>query len=103
MWKHLQAIYSQVDQSRKLKLEYEIANINQEDRGIHSLYVEILKLWTKQDMISSSNISGVTYSEFKKGRDHARVMHFLMKLRPEFENVQATLINRGALNKESID
>ena len=47
MWKHLQGFYSQVDQSRQFQLEYEIANINQEDRDIHGFYIEILKLWTE--------------------------------------------------------
>ena len=57
IWDHLNGIYSQVNQSRQFELEYEIANINQEDRDIRSFYVAMLELWTEQDMISSSMIS----------------------------------------------
>ena len=56
IWDHLNGIYSQVNQSRQFELEYEIANINQEDRDIRSFYVAMLELWTEQDMISSSMI-----------------------------------------------
>lgn len=85
MWTHLKGIYSQVNLSRQFELEYEIANISQADRDIGSFYTEMLKLWTEQDMISSSKISSTAYAEVKNKRDHRRVMQFLMNLRPEFE------------------
>lgn len=88
MWKYLQGIYFQVIQSRQFELEYETANISQEGRDIRRFYVEILKLWTEQDMISSNTISSAAYVEIKKERDRGRVMQFLMKLRPEFENAR---------------
>ena len=74
IWNHLKGIYSPVNQSRQFKLEYKIANINQEDKDIHSFYIEMLKLWTEQDMISSSQIFVAAYAEVKKERDRGRLM-----------------------------
>lgn len=65
MWKHLQRIYSQTNTSRQFELEYEIANVNYDDRDIHSFYVEILKLWIEQDTISLSTISNTSFTEVK--------------------------------------
>ncbi|KAF2283065.1 hypothetical protein GH714_043724 [Hevea brasiliensis] len=95
IWVHLQKLYSQPNHARLFEIEYEIARINQDDRDVWTFYFELIGLWTELDMVSMSLVDKSAYADLKKERDKNRVLQFLVKLRPEFENIRATIVNHG--------
>ncbi|KAF2323168.1 hypothetical protein GH714_033809 [Hevea brasiliensis] len=102
IWVHLQKLYSQPNHARLFEIEYEIAGINQDDRDVRTFHSELLGLWTELDMVSMSLVDKSAYADLKKERDRNRVLQFLVKLRPEFENIRATIVNLGITDFDSV-
>ncbi|KAF2323143.1 hypothetical protein GH714_033620 [Hevea brasiliensis] len=95
-------LYSQPNHARLFEIEYEIAGINQDDRDVRTFHSELLGLWTELDMVSMSLVDKSAYADLKKERDRNRVLQFLVKLRPEFENIRATIVNLGITDFDSV-
>ncbi|CAN0906247.1 hypothetical protein LINGRAHAP2_LOCUS24142 [Linum grandiflorum] len=100
MWKHINDTYSQNNYARQFELEDEIALFNQGDRDIGTYYQDFLTLWTEYDMLTASLVKETPSDAVVKERDRSRLMQFLMKLRPDFESIRASLLHR---NVASID
>ncbi|KAF2323187.1 hypothetical protein GH714_033963 [Hevea brasiliensis] len=95
-------LYSQPNHARLFEIEYEIAGINQDDRDVRTFHSELIGLWTELDMVSMSLVDKSAYADLKKERDRNRVLQFLVKLRPEFENIRATIVNLGITDFDSV-
>ncbi|CAL1381895.1 unnamed protein product [Linum trigynum] len=95
MWSHLTAFHSQSSASRKFDVELDIARLHQGDMDILSYYQEAVTLWTEHDMLTMSLISAAASAEVQQERTSSRLMHFLMKLRPEFESIRSSLLHRN--------
>ncbi|CAN0913224.1 Retrovirus-related Pol polyprotein from transposon RE1 [Linum grandiflorum] len=101
MWKHIRDTYSQTNSARQFELENEIALFNQGDRDIGSYYQEFLTLWTEYDMLTALLVKEAPTDAVMKERDRSRLMQFLMKLRPEFESIRASLLHRNVTSLDT--
>ncbi|CAL1373295.1 unnamed protein product [Linum trigynum] len=102
MWKHICGTYSQANTSRLYELEMEMASLAQGDRDVRGYYKDCLHVWTEYDLVTASLLPGDELVGIQKERTRTRVMNFLMKLRPEFEPIRASLIHRGVTNLEEV-
>ncbi|CAL1377585.1 unnamed protein product [Linum trigynum] len=100
MWSHICSLYSQNNASRQFEIESELATFTQGDRDIRSYYQALVTRWTEQDMLVASFSDTPATAASIRDRDRSRLMQFLMKLRPEFEAVRASILHR---NVSSID
>ena len=57
-------------------------------------YNGLLTLWNDKDLMFLENVSTAARREVIELQEQSRIIRFLMNLRPEFESVRATLINR---------
>ncbi|KAF2323208.1 hypothetical protein GH714_034165 [Hevea brasiliensis] len=53
-------------------------------------------------VLKSFTVGSIGLWQFKEERDRNRVLQFLMKLRPEFENIRATIVNSGITDFDSV-
>ncbi|CAN1245557.1 Retrovirus-related Pol polyprotein from transposon RE1 [Linum grandiflorum] len=102
IWKHLKQTYAQVNTSRQFEIEYELAKLGQGDMDIHGYYLAASQLWTEQDLMTASLHDSATSAVLTTERNQSRILHFLMRLRPEFEQVRATLVSNNVANMEQI-
>ncbi|CAN1245559.1 hypothetical protein LINGRAPRIM_LOCUS2980 [Linum grandiflorum] len=101
-WDHLRKTYSHVNTSRFFYMEYALANLNQGELTITDYYLAATTLWTEIDLISTSLISVEANTEILKERQRSRSLQFLMRLRPEYEQVRSRLIAEDKTNMDNI-
>jgi hypothetical protein len=95
IWDYFRRIYSQNNSAKTFQVEMGIANYKQGNLSIEQFYAGFLNLW--------SEYTGIIYSKIpKESLEALYLVHaesqrdqFLMKLRPEFEAVRTSLINRS--------
>jgi len=95
IWDYFRRIYSQNNSAKTFQVEMGIANYKQGNLSIEQFYAGFLNLW--------SEYTGIIYSKIPKESLEALYLvyaesqrdQFLMKLRPEFEAVRTSLINRS--------
>ncbi|CAN0875498.1 Retrovirus-related Pol polyprotein from transposon RE1 [Linum grandiflorum] len=102
VWNHLRQTYSHVNTSRFFDLEYVLAHLTQGELSINDYYLAATHLWTEIDLISTTLISGISNAEILKERQRSRSLQFLMRLRPEYEQVRSRLIAVGDMDINSI-
>ncbi|CAI0551726.1 unnamed protein product [Linum tenue] len=95
MWTHIFKTYSQANASRQFDLEFVLAKLVQGDLDIRCHYQESLNLWTEYDPLMAYLSPEATTAQVLKERSHSRLMRFIIKLKPEFEFIRASLIHRG--------
>ncbi|CAN1189603.1 hypothetical protein LINPERPRIM_LOCUS24577 [Linum perenne] len=93
VWKHLQTTYSNISTSRLFDLEYALANLSQGELDVNSYYLAADNLWTEIDLLSASMLSTAAHVEIQAERRRARSFQFLMRLRPEFEQIRSQLLS----------
>ncbi|KAJ0047007.1 hypothetical protein Pint_05362 [Pistacia integerrima] len=77
MWNYLKQVYNQDNNARRFQLKLAIANYTQGDLSLQDYYFGFLTFWSDySDLVTTK-------------RDQ-----FLMKLRPDFESIRASLVNR---------
>ena len=94
MWAHLKKIYHQTNKARKFHLDSEIAKFTQGDRSVHEYFNGFLILWTERDSMLIQTVSTGFLSKAFKFQEETHISQFLMNLRPEFESIWSTLMNR---------
>ncbi|KAG5582234.1 hypothetical protein H5410_052861 [Solanum commersonii] len=94
MWLHLRNIYQQSNVAQEFEVECIIAQYIQEDKNVDSFYAGLQQLWSKQDQISGRNMSTAGFKKMLREGQRTRMVQFLMKLRPEFESIRGSLLNR---------
>ncbi|CAL1376492.1 unnamed protein product [Linum trigynum] len=102
MWKHLCTTNCQANASRQFALETAIAGLAQGRMDIRSYYQEAMNLWTESDLLSASISTAHTPEATIVERTRSRTMHFLMKLRPEYEPIRASLLHRNVTELDEI-
>ncbi|CAL1362589.1 unnamed protein product [Linum trigynum] len=102
MWAHLAATYSTVNTARQFELQIALGRLEQGNKDVASYFSEAQELWIEQDLLTASLRSKEASAEVMEERQHARLCQFLMKLRPEFETVRSTLLNRDDLKLDGI-
>jgi hypothetical protein len=95
MWEYLRRVYYQESSARKYHPELEIAKFNQGNLTIQQFYTEFINLWSEFSGIVSSTVPQTAIAAFRDVHASSQRDQFLMKLRPEFENVRAGLLNRS--------
>ncbi|CAN0918603.1 hypothetical protein LINGRAHAP2_LOCUS30964 [Linum grandiflorum] len=102
VWDHLKKTYSQVNKSRVFEVEYELAKLSQGEFDVRSFYNVAAQLWTEQDILSESVLDASVNAGIRKERQRSRILHFLMKLRPEFEFTRSQIIAANATDVDTI-
>lgn len=92
---YLQSIYKQENPARRFQLEHEIADYSsQGNLSIQEFYSGFMSLWTEYTDIVYADISSDTLSATQTIHQTGQRDQFLMKPRPEFENVRSNLVSR---------
>ena len=94
MWNHLAQVYNQDNNARRFQLELSIGNYTQGDLSIQEYYAGFLTLWNDYSDLVTAKISGEGILAVQQVHKVSQRDQFLMKLRPEFESVRASLMNR---------
>ncbi|CAL1392560.1 unnamed protein product [Linum trigynum] len=102
MWSHLRATYTTSNTAREFEIETELAALKQGDMDIATYYNRSVQLWTEEDLLSTSLRSAALSEDVRAERNQSRLLRFLMKLRPEFESVRSSLLNRDDLKFEGV-
>ncbi|CAN1222790.1 Retrovirus-related Pol polyprotein from transposon TNT 1-94 [Linum grandiflorum] len=102
IWNHLHRTYSHVNTSRIFDLEYALANLTQGELSINDYYLAATHLWTELDMISTSLDSDEINQTMLKERNRSRSFQFLMRLRPEYEQIRSRLIAEDKITMDDI-
>ncbi|CAN0870467.1 Retrovirus-related Pol polyprotein from transposon TNT 1-94 [Linum grandiflorum] len=102
VWKHLGKTYTHVNTSRYFDLEYALANLTQGELSINDYYLAATHLWTELDLISTVLVSGEINSDILKERQRSRSLQFLMRLRPDYEQVRSRIIASGDMDMDNI-
>ncbi|CAN0838160.1 hypothetical protein LINGRAHAP2_LOCUS2010 [Linum grandiflorum] len=102
VWTHLKTTYSHVNTSCFFDLEYALANLTQGESSINEYYLAATQLWTEIDLISTVLVTGAANSNILKERNRSRCLQFLMRLRPEYEQVRSRLISDANMDINTI-
>ncbi|CAI0452649.1 unnamed protein product [Linum tenue] len=102
MWRHLAGLYSTTNAARQFEVETALARLQQGDRSITEYFNAAQELWTEQDMIHMALRPQAMSDDMIAERIQSRVMQFLMRLRPEFENIRATILNRDRITFDGV-
>ncbi|CAL1390069.1 unnamed protein product [Linum trigynum] len=103
MWRHLQGLYSTVNAARQFELQMALARLTQGENSVTEYFNSAQELWTEQDMLNLALRPNAEMTEdMLAERQRERAMQFLMKLRPKFEPVRATLLNQDRLQFDGL-
>jgi hypothetical protein len=94
MWDHLTQVYNQDNNARRFQLELAIANYTQGDLSIQDYYSGFLALWSDYSDLVTAKVSAEGVLVVQQVHKISQRDQFLMKLRPEYEPVRASLVNR---------
>lgn len=94
MWSHSKKIYHQTNKARKYLIDTELAKYNQGDKGVQEYYNGFLTLWHEKESMVLETVSIALGLKAIKLQEKSHISQLLMNLRPEFESVMATLMNR---------
>jgi len=97
MWSHLHTLGNQQNLAREFELERLLAESIQAEKNVRCFYSALLTLWAEQDQVFSASIPAAGLKDFMTTMKRTRTVQFLMKLRPEFEHLRASILNREKL------
>ena len=94
MWDYLTQVYHQDNNARRFQLELSIGNYTQGDLTIQEYYSGFLTLWNDYSNLVTAKMSAEGVLVVQQVHQNSQRDQFLMKLRPEYEAVRASLVNR---------
>ena len=94
MWDYLTLVYNQDNNARRFQLELGIGNYTQGDLTIQEYYSGFLTLWNDYSDLVTAKMTGEGVLAVQQVHKVSQRDQFLMKLRPEYEAVRASLVNR---------
>lgn len=98
MWGYLEKVYQQSNLARKFQIEHDMFIYEQGEKSIQEYYAGFMDMWAEYEYVNMGNITtDCCIKTLKALYDERKVMQFLMKLRPDYENVRASILNRGVL------
>ncbi|CAL1376413.1 unnamed protein product [Linum trigynum] len=103
MWRHLAVMYSTVNAARQFEIQLSLTRLEQGDRTVSEYFNDAQELWTKQVLLNVAlRPQAVLTEDAIAEKMQTRLLNFLMKLRPKFESVRATLLNRDILQFDGV-
>ncbi|XP_042965903.1 uncharacterized protein LOC122299587 [Carya illinoinensis] len=95
MWTYLKKVYHQDNGARRFQLEHTIALFSHDNRSIQDYYSAFLTLWNEYSALVIADVPVASLSTIQSLHETRRRDQFLMKLRPEYESVRSSLLNRS--------
>ncbi|CAL1404258.1 unnamed protein product [Linum trigynum] len=102
MWSHLASTYSSVNPARQFEIECALGRLEQGNKDVTAYFSDAQELWIEQDLLTATLRSKEASAEVLEDRQRSRLCQFLMKLRPEFEAIRSTLLNREDLKFDGV-
>ncbi|RVW89894.1 Retrovirus-related Pol polyprotein from transposon RE1 [Vitis vinifera] len=95
MWAYLKKVYHQDNDARRFQLEHAIAMFQHGSLSIQDYYSAFLTLWHEYADLVTADVPIAALSTIQTIHATTRRDQFLMKLRPEYESVRSSLLNRS--------
>ncbi|KAA8531088.1 hypothetical protein F0562_005797 [Nyssa sinensis] len=95
MWAYLKTVYHQDNDARRFQLEHAIAMFQHGSLSIQDYYSAFLTLWNEYADLVTADVPVAALSTIQTLHATSRRDQFLMKLRPEYESVRSSLLNRS--------
>ncbi|RVW89893.1 Retrovirus-related Pol polyprotein from transposon TNT 1-94 [Vitis vinifera] len=95
MWAYLKKVYHQDIDARRFQLEHAIAMFQHGSLSIQDYYSTFLTLWHEYADLVTADVPIAALSTIQTIHATTRRDQFLMKLRPEYESVRSSLLNRS--------
>ncbi|XP_034706986.1 uncharacterized protein LOC117930430 [Vitis riparia] len=95
MWAYLKKVYHQDNDARRFQLEHAIATFQHGSLSIQDYYSAFLTLWHEYADLVTADVPIAALSTIQTIHATTRCDQFLMKLRPEYESVRSSLLNRS--------
>ncbi|RVW32186.1 Retrovirus-related Pol polyprotein from transposon RE2 [Vitis vinifera] len=95
MWAYLKKVYHQDNDARRFQLEHVIAMFQHGSLSIQDYYSAFLTLWHEYADLVTADVPIAALSTIQTIHATTRRDQFLMKLRPEYESVRSSLLNRS--------
>ena len=96
IWDYLEKVYQQSNLARKFQIEYDLFCYEQGEKGIQESYAGFMDMWAEYEFVNMANMTNACcMKSLKIIYDERKVMQFLMKLRSDYVNLRANILNRG--------
>jgi hypothetical protein len=95
MWAYLKKVYHQDNDARRFQLEHTIAMFQHGSLSIQDYYSAFLTLWQEYAALVTAEVPVAALSTIQTLHATTQRDQFLMKLRPEYESVRSSLLNRS--------
>ena len=95
MWAYLKRVYHQDNDARRFQLEHAIVMFQHDSLSIQDYYSTFLTLWHEYADLVTTDVPIATLSTIQTIHATTWRDQFLMKLRPEYESVRSSLLNRS--------
>lgn len=95
MWNYLKKVYHQDNDARRFQLEHAIAMFQHGSLSIQDYYSAFLTLWHEYTDLVTANVPAAALETIQNLHNTSQRDQFLMKLRPEYESVRSSLLNRS--------
>ncbi|RVX16767.1 Retrovirus-related Pol polyprotein from transposon RE1 [Vitis vinifera] len=95
MWAYLKKVYHQDNDARRFQLEHAIVMFQHGSLSIQDYYSAFLTLWHEYADLVTTDVPIAALSTIQTIHATTRRDQFLMKLRPEYESVRSSLLNRS--------
>ncbi|KAF8395110.1 hypothetical protein HHK36_019051 [Tetracentron sinense] len=92
MWTYLKKLYSQHNTARWFQLEYDLANLQQDNLSISDFYTSFMNLWVEYTDIVYATLPPEGRSSVQSVHETTKRDQFLKKLRSEFEGTRSTSV-----------
>ncbi|CAL1413226.1 unnamed protein product [Linum trigynum] len=95
MWKQLVDTYSTASVARQYEMQCALDRLEQGDHDITTYLTAAHELWTEEDLLTQSLRPAATSAVLIEKRKHARLLHFLMHLRPNMNPLDRLSFTEG--------
>jgi len=97
MWAYLKKVYHQDNDARRFQLEHAIAMFQHNSLSIQDYYSGFLTLWHEYAALVTAKVPSAALFAIQTLHATTQRDQFLMKLRPEYESVLSSLLNRSSV------
>ncbi|RVW93889.1 hypothetical protein CK203_028238 [Vitis vinifera] len=97
MWAYLKKVYHQDNDARRFQLEHAIAMFQYGSLSIQDYHSAFLTLWHEYADLVTADVPIAALSTIQTIHATTQRDQFLMKLRPEYESVRSSLLNRSPI------
>ncbi|KAJ4729954.1 hypothetical protein OWV82_002654 [Melia azedarach] len=95
IWNYLQRVYHQDNDACRFQLEHAIAMFQHGSLSIQDYYSAFMTLWHEYTDLVTADVPVAALKTIQNLHNTSQRGQFLMKLRPEYESVCSSLLNRS--------